>query len=249
MATCTTEYFKGQGVVYIKPYNTNEGWVELGDCERLAVETSQQFTDIYESCSGSRNIVAHVINQTDWNFTADAKSFSKDNLARALYGTSSVIAADTAVEQELVFTGAGQVQFLENLDVENVVITQGATTLTADTDYSVDGATGMVTLLSTANLTGPAPYTLDVQYDHGAFEKIDAATRTMVDFSFRLVGINQVTGKRVIVDVPRVALNLAAAMEFLNATDTATFSMGGMVLPDSTAGAGDSQYVQIRKLP
>ena len=72
MAICTTEYFAGQGKVFVAPRQKggaiNGGWTELGDTSRLEITTAQTFQDIYESCSGTRSIVAHYVTQTDWAF-------------------------------------------------------------------------------------------------------------------------------------------------------------------------------------
>lgn len=248
MATCNTEYFVGNGIVYIKPYGTaGASWTQLGDCQRMAVETSQDFIDIYESCSGNRNIAAHVVNQTDWNFVVETLSFSKDNLARALYGTASVVAGATVANEDVVFNAAGDVQFTKHPDISAVALQQGSTTLTAGTDYSVDAKTGTIKLLSVANLTGPAPYALNVDYTHAGYDKVAGGTGFLTEYSFKLAGLNKVTGKSVIVTVPRVALNMSDAMEFLG-SDQTVFSLGGMVLPDSTAAVGDSQYVTIQKV-
>jgi len=248
MASCNTEYFVGNGVVYVKPYgSTTEGWTQVGDTQRFAIEISQDFIDIYESCTGNRNIAAHVVNQTDWNFVVETLSFSKANLARALYGTPSAVVGGTVTGEDAVFGAVGDAYFTKHPGISAVVVKQASTTLTLNTDYTVDAGTGVITLISAANLTGSAPYTLDVDYTYAGYDKVAGGTQIMKDYSFKLAGINKVTGKNVVVTIPRVALNMSEATEFLG-TDTAVFSMGGMVLPDGSAAVGDSQYVTIQKV-
>ena len=59
MATCTTEYFAGQGKVYVasraKGGAINGGWVELGDTEKLEVTTKQNYQDIVSCRNGKRS--------------------------------------------------------------------------------------------------------------------------------------------------------------------------------------------------
>ena len=49
MATCNTERFIGQGIVYVAPRasngSINGGWTQLGDTEKLEVTTNQNFVE------------------------------------------------------------------------------------------------------------------------------------------------------------------------------------------------------------
>ena len=211
MATCTTEYFAGQGKVFVAPRATagaiNGGWTELGDTDNLQVTTSQNFEDIYESCSGTRSIVAHYVTQTDWAFQVDAMSFSKDNLARAFYGTASGVTGASVVDEPVTAYALNQIVPLAHPGVSAVVVKDGATTLTVTTDYTVDAANGTITLVSATNLTGPAPYSLEVSYTYAAYDKVETNTTTGGEYSFRFEGINMTTRKAVIVEVHRVALD------------------------------------------
>lgn len=249
MATCNTEYFAGQGKVYIAPRQKggaiNGAWVELGDTSRLEVSTSQQYQDIYESCSGNRSIVAHYVTQTDWAFAVDAMSFSKENLARAFYGTSGAVVGASVTNEAVTAYALNSVIPLKNPGVSSVVVTKGATTLTVGVDYTVDAANGTITIISSAN-TGTLPAALEVDYTFAGYDKVETNTVTGGEFAFRFEGINMTTGKTVIAEIHRVALDLAQTLSILS-TSPATFTMGGMVLADSTAGAGESQYVTIKK--
>lgn len=249
MATCNTEYFAGQGKVYIAPRQKggaiNGAWVELGDTSRLEVSTSQQYQDIYESCSGNRSIVAHYVTQTDWSFAVDAMSFSKENLARAFYGTSGAVVGASVTNEAVTAYALNSVIPLKNPGVSSVVVSKGATTLTVGVDYTVDAANGTITLISTANL-GTLPAALEVDYTFAGYDKIETNTVTSGEYAFRFEGTNMTTGKVVIAEIHRVALDLAQTLSLLS-TSPATFTMGGMVLADASAGAGESQYVTIKK--
>lgn len=249
MATCNTEYFIGNGKVFVAPRATagaiNGVWSELGDTERLAVEISQSFTDIYESCSGNNNIAAHVVTQTDWNFTVDALSFSKANLARALYGTASAVTGASVTGEAVgTVTAAGDVLFLKHPGVTSVVLTDNAYTLVLNTDYTLDAASGQITILTVANMS--APFEIVAAYTHATYDKVAGSTGTMSEYAFKFVGLNKVTGKQVVVDMHRVALNLTDVLEFIG-NDKQVFSLGGMMLPDANGFVGDSQYVTIKK--
>lgn len=250
MSTCNTEQFIGQGKVYVAPRASNGaingGWTFLGDTPRLEVNVTQDFVDDYESCSGNRSLSLHVPIQTDWEMSLDTKSFSKENLARAFYGTATAVISGTKTAEAVIGYGLNQIMPLANPGVSAVVVKQGATTLTVTTDYVVDAANGTITLVSATNLVGPAPYTLAVDYTYAAYEKMDAATQTIAEYAFRFEGINLATKKAVIAKLHRVSLNMAETLSLIG-TEVGLFTMSGGMLADPSAGVGDSQYLTVVK--
>lgn len=250
MALCTTEYFAGQGKVYVAPRasagSINGGWVELGDTDNLQITTAQTYEDIYESCSGTRSIVAHYVTQTDWAFQVDALSFSKENLARALYGTASAVTGSSVLAEAPKVYALNQIVPLAHPGVSAVTVKVGSTTLTKDTDYTLDAANGTITIISASNMGGAAPWTLDVGYTYAAYDKVETNTTVGGEYAFRFEGINMTTKKPVIVEIHRVALDLADALSLISTTPN-RFVMSGMVLADPDAGSGESAYVTIKK--
>ena len=249
MSTCNTEYFVGQGKIYVAPRASNGaingGWTELGDTNKVEVTTKQTFLDEYESCSGNRSIVMHIPIQSDWTFTVDAKSFSKENLARAFYGTASAVVSGSVTAEPVTGYGLNQIIPLKNPAVSAVTVHQGATLLTVGTDYTVDAVNGTITIVSAANV-GTAPYALTVGYSFAAYEKVEANTQTITEYAFRFEGINLATKKAVIANVHRVSLDMAATLSLID-TKSGQFTMAGMMLPDASSGAGESQYLTIVK--
>lgn len=258
MATCNTERFIGQGIVYVAPRTSNGAisgaWKSLGDTEALAVSITQDFVDDYESCSGNRSIAAHIPIKTDWNFSVDAKSFSKENLARAFYGSSSTVSGASVTDEAVVAYEADAPVPLAYPGVSALTIesaTSAGVTLTVTTDYSVDASNGTVTFtsagyakLTEVSGTGKKAY---VTYTYSAHEEVQAATGTISEYAFRFEGINLATKKAVIVNLHRVALNMTEALSLIG-IEVNKFKMSGMMLPDGTQPSGDSQYMTIIKL-
>lgn len=249
MATCTTEYFAGYGKVFVAPRAKggaiNGGWTELGDTENLQVNTSQTWQEVRESCSGTRSVAARYITESNWEFTVDAKSFSKENLARAFYGTSSAVTGGTVNDEAVKAYALNQIIPLKNPGVSAVTVSKGVTPLVPDQDYKVDAANGTITIISATNV-GTFPVDLTVDYTFASYDKVETGTETFGEYAFRFEGTNATTGKTVIAEVHRVALDMAAALSLIS-IEPATFTMAGMVMPDSTAGVGESQYVTIKK--
>lgn len=254
MATCNTEIFAGQGKVFIAPRTKggaiNGAWTELGNSERLEISTNQTWQDVYESCSGNRDRIAHYVTQSEWTFAVDAMSFSKENLARAFYGTSSAVVGASVTAEAVTSYALNAVVPLKNPGVSAVVVKKGATTLTKSTDgtngdYTLDADNGTITLISVAN-AGSLPAALTVDYTFAGYDRVDTNVTTAGEFAFRFEGINMTNGKAVIVEIHRVALNLAGALSLISETP-AVFTMEGSLLPDAAAGVGQSQYVTIKK--
>lgn len=249
MATCNTERFIGQGAVYVAPRasngSINGGWTELGDTERLEVTTNQNFVEDYESCSGNRAVALHIPIQTDWKLAVDAKSFSKENLSRAFYGTATAIAGASVTGEAHTAYALNQIIPLKHADVSTVVVKEGATTLVANTDYTIDADNGTITIIS-ATTIGTFPSNLTVDYTYAAQEKVEASTQTIAEYAFRFQGINLATKKQVIVDLHRVSLDLSQTLSLIGTTVN-KFTMTGMLLPDPDAGVGESGYMTITK--
>lgn len=250
MSTCNTEQFVGQGKVYVAPRASNGaingGWTFLGDTPRLEVNVSQDFLDDYESCSGNRSLALHVPIQTNWEMSLDTKSFSKENLARAFYGTASAVTTGSEVNEAVTAFGLDQIVPLAHPGVSAVVVNKGATLLTVGTDYVVDPANGTITVISAANMGGAAPWNLEVDYSYAAYEKMEAGTSTIAEYAFRFEGINLATKKTVIAKLHRVSLNMAETLSLIG-TDVGLFTITGGMLADATAGVGESQYMTVVK--
>lgn len=253
MADCaSTNYFRGQGRVLMAPRDSTGptgAWVHIGDTERLEVNVSQEFLEIQESCSGNRNTVLYTPTSSTWEVAMDAMNFSKENLARAYYGTGSDVVAGAVTNESVKAYALNTVVPLANISIKSspaVVVTQGATTLTLNTDYTVDYTNGSITLISAANLTGSAPYTLEVDYSYNAQDNFEAVTGTQQDYAIRFEGINTVTGKAVVVHLWRVAMSLAETLSLIQ-TEVNRFTMSGRLLPaPEISTVGESQYMQIK---
>lgn len=266
MATCTTERFIGQGKVYVAPRANNGaingGWQELGDTELLEVRVSEDFVDDYESCSGNRSIALHVPIKTDWEFSVEAKSFSKENLARAFRGTTASVgsAGNSVVAKDVLSYGPGQIIPLGHLNIKRDILSGnttlvvkangGGTTIDASA-YTLDEANGTITFKEAHGVVGGVgtagtPVTFEVSYDYENEDTVHAGTTTIAEYAFRFEGINLATKKAVVVNMHRVSLNLTEVISWIG-TEVNRFPMKGMLLPDTTAASGESQYMTIQK--
>lgn len=255
MATDIT-YYVGQGSVFMAPRTSggaiNGGFVPLGDCDHLSIEVNQKFDDIEESQSGNRLVAAHVPTGATYSFKMNLLQWSRQNLAKFLYGADGGAVTGGTVTGEAISAYPGTMIPLANPGVSSVVVHKAGTSLVAGTDYTVDGPNGTLTFLTgSTQVTGPGATALTVDYTYAGYAgKIQAVTQTMPEICIRLNGMNTANGASpVIVTLNRCAINLAKSLSLLDSKH-GVLEVDGMLLPDSTvaAGSGISQFYSVLKV-
>lgn len=250
--TCeNTTYFKGQGSLYIasrtKAGAINGDFLPLGDVEAFQFTSTQNFVDEYESCSGQRALVAHEVDTSDYNVSINAKSFSPENLARALYGDVTAVTGSTVSAEAATWRQVGGRILLAHPNVSAVTVEQtGSPSTVPSGDYEVDAEYGSIKLLSSANLVGAAPWSVTVDYTYGAYSNVEGLVNLATEYAIRFNGINTASGENVVVDVHRVYLNLAETLDLIQQGAFGRLLMSGKALADTSKGTGLSQYIRIR---
>jgi hypothetical protein len=255
MGTCTTEYLKGQGSIWIASRVAggaiNGAWVAVGDTDSLEVSVDRSYVEHYESCSGSRNQTVRAIDQTTWGLSMNTFNFDKDALARALVGTATAVSGASVTDEAFTVFGSGTTIFTAHPDISTVVITNNTpgAPLTVDTHYTVDALQGSITF-TTAGLalltTSGSNKTGLIDYAYAAYDKIEANMVGEQEYAVRFSGINTVNNEAVIAEIHRVSLSPASVLSLIG-SDVAAYEMTGAVLPDSTKGSGVSQYMRVNK--
>lgn len=255
MATDVT-YYVGQGTVFMAPRVSggavSGGFLALGDCDHLSIEVNQKFDDIEESQSGNRLVAAHVPVGATYSFKMNLLQWSRQNLAKFLYGTDGGAVALGTVTGEAVKAYASSMTPLANPGVSAVVVHNGAASLVEGTDYTVDAANGTLTWLpgSTVVTSVASPVSLTVDYSYAAYSgKVEAVTATMPEIAIRFNGLNTANGgSPVIVTLHRAAINLAKTLDLLN-NKHGSLEVDGMLLPDTTiTTTGLSQFYNLIKV-
>lgn len=233
-----------QGKVYIASRNTaglTSGYEYIGDADGFTITTSQQFLDIYESNTGDRNIVAHLPTQTDIAAEVSILNIDAKNLARAYYGATDSVAAGSVVGEDVIAYN-GQSFALAYPKVSTVVVKKGATTLVANTDYTVDAASGVITILpGSTQVSGSTGVALTVDYAHAKATVIQGFTEGLKDYSLYFAGKSRFDNLSQRATIHRVALDLAATLSLIG-TGVNKLVVKGKLLPAYEQPTGDSQY-------
>lgn len=248
-ACTTSEYFSGQGAVLVATRDVNgdpEGFRPVGNVSALTISIEVTEFEHKESCSGVRGIDLTITQETNPTLTMTLESLSKENLALALFGTASAIAASAATD-EVVTAKLDLWVPLEFLDIDTVVVQDvtDTTTYTLDTDYVLNTDAGTIMALSTGTISEDD--VLHIDYNYGAQEEIQALTTSSpASVALRFEGLNTANSDSpVVVNIHSVKAQPLAELALIN-DEIASMEVTAKILLDATKPDGE-QYFEVKK--
>jgi hypothetical protein len=148
--TTNTDIFRGKGSIYIGL--PGEAMLRLGNCPQLTrnVELQESNLPDYENAGGG-NVMAddRVTNVT---LEVQCNNFSPDNLAIATRGQVTAYAGGTVTDEAHADIVIGGLIVLDHIpDIATIVVKEGATVLTLDSDYEIAGRSGIIPKSGGAN--------------------------------------------------------------------------------------------------
>lgn len=245
----TTRGYKGRGRFTLRPIAGGRPF-ELGNVVSLneSIETDRSGRQNYQDAAGGELDVDEII--TSFTFEATANDISPANIALALRGTSTAVAA-AEVTDEPVQAWAGHriaFRYLPDPGEAVVVKTVGDTpaTLVADTDY--ERTPHGIRILSTTTLefTGDTPVELTVDYERNPQYLIQALVDAGSEYEIIWHGLNAVDGGNPITSrYFRVKFSPTSGFGRHGGDDFSELTLSGTVLADeSREGAGMSKYLE-----
>lgn len=222
-------YTLGRGELMFSPFATgtqNEtGFDFLGNVPEFNLSREVENIEHYGSTEGIREKDASVLTQSmvSGSFTAD--EIRSQNLAYFLggdfstqtvaSGTDVVTTIASAVRGRRYQLGATLAAPMGLRDVSNVVVTEGATPVAATGNYTVDLASGMLTILENAVAIDTGD-TLTVTFNHAAFTRqLVVTTDLEVEGAMRFISKAPV-GMRVDWYLPWVKLTPNGDMQIIS---------------------------------
>lgn len=238
--------FSGQGKVLIGT-RQNDGtpgilrWI--GNASVFRVAQNEDTVERKESYTGNRLPNRRMTRGRGGEITITFDEFSKENMAIALLGSNTAVAASAAVTNSAFPTGAivGDTLVMPRKNVSAVTIkdsTGAPKTLTAGVNYELDAFAGTIRLLDLT--TGGAfvqPFKAD--FTPGAVNVVGAFKLLSTEVYVRMDGINTDDGSRVICDVFRTRLSPSRQMDLIN-DDFNDFEVSGSVLADLLRQSSDA---------
>jgi len=232
----------GKGKVYL-----NDRFV--GNVSELTYGTSEDKKELKDFTSpggGNYNAVTRI---DAVNIKMVMHDYSAENLAMALFGSTSSVAAGAVVDESIA--SAAQldtiIQTTDMIDtsIAPVVTSDPAgTTYTVDTDYTVSAA-GIV-VLSTGTI--PVSTALLISYTKKAVDVIQALTSSGQEYKLMLDGLNEAQSSApTIIVVHRAKFGPSDEISAIG-DDFGAITLGGDALKDTSITAGGlSQYIEIKQ--
>ena len=242
----STEYYSGQGRLYIAKYNNGVlgpyRW--LGNVPKLELTTEVETLEHQESYTGSRLTDKKIIRGKTVGYSYDLEEITTENLALAYQGLIEQVEAGTATSATSpIDIKLGDLWTFKNQGLTNVVIvdsTSGtAQPLVVDVDYKLNDKFGSVEIIGDlSSLTLP----LIATYDHSPATKIKFLKAASGEYALRFEGLNTAEENApVLVELHKASQEPAKQFGLIN-DEFATLSIEGEAL------AVDGDIVTITKI-
>lgn len=231
--------YMGVGPIYMRDRNGSRGARQIGNVSSLAFSVNEETKELMDYTSaggGTRNEKRRI---TGVEVSITMHDLSPENLAMAMYGETSEVAAGSVVD-EAVTAKHDELVLLDNVGATSVVVKNqaGDTTYTVDTDYTVTSS-GII-VLSTGTIADDA--SLKVSYDYPAQDVVQGLTSDAGEYELIFEGINEArSGKQATVVAHRVRFGAAANLDLIG-DDYAGLELTGKLLSDDSQVGDVSRF-------
>lgn len=254
----TDRYWRGQGACYISDRDPvtgqpTGGFRFLGNVPMLKVGLTTQEVKHQESYTGQQLTDLKIETSKEATINIQLESFDKDNLALALFGTSTLIAGAT-VSGETLIGYVGKTTPLANINLTtftSLTNAGGTTTYVLGTDYTVNLATGSISIPRTGSTITDGS-SLRANYVCGNSEKVSAFTKVNKEYWLRFEGLNTAESNNpVVLDMYRTRFMPTKELSLImNDQNLSSLELDGEILydakqPDTTA---DGRFFRERQL-
>ena len=232
-------YYKGQGKLFVSKRDANGqpvgGFRWLGNVPLVKISTSTEQTSHTESYTGDQLEDLVIYDKKRCSLMFVMEEFSKENLALALFGTGTDIAAATItaeahkahLERSFILNQANVTTLTSITDVG------GATVYTEGTDYTIDLASGLVDIPAGSSI--PDNTDVEANYAAGTSTKVSTYTAKNEPYWLFFQGLNTADGKKpVLIDLYKVNLKPQKEWDLIqNDNNLSKLDMEGNVLYDA----------------
>lgn len=251
MAPDTNDISLLRGIVRIDRHSggLKTGYVDAGECGKFdmpAMEINE--IKLFTARDGSGGLAKKTATRKVPKFEIEGYELNTFNLALQLFGLTGVLTQAASTATDLVLTPSvalGRSYFTAHRAISAVVVEQGATTLVANTDYTVDLANGRIYFLPSGDATEGEAATVSYSYGVVSLETVSLGNVNAIDLSINYVG-DSATGAKYNADIWHAQIVPSQGLSLIgdpNANEYGKWSISGEVLTDS-AGlfGGSAQY-------
>ncbi len=243
--------FVGSGKIKVAPFDSGDSfgaraYVDVGNTSAFQFSFSENKQELRDYRDPSGGVDASVSRIESVTGSMDLRHFTADNLAMALWGTTSVLAA-TAITDEAHVCFLGKFVPTDRLIDTTVapVVKKGAATVDTG-DYTVTA--GGITFADTVTTSGLVDEDdITISYTPLAGNDIQSLINSAPNVSVFFEGINAVTGKYASVRMYKCKLGVAANIGLIG-DDFGTLQVSFTVEKDETVtGTGTSKYFALQQ--
>lgn len=232
----------GSGKVYLREIGGAAGLIEVGNCSALSfgvTEETKELKDYTQPGGGTYNEVRRV-SAVEASMTLH--DLSADNLARALYGSTSATVTGAVTDESHAGVDPGDFVPTDFLPSAITAVKLGVATLVENTDYEVRPG-GIYAIAGGAIV---AASTILITYTKADADVVQALTSSGQEYELVFDGLNEArSGKRTRVRAWRVKIGAAQSIGLIG-DEYAALEIAGKLLKDTTkTGAGISQYFKV----
>jgi len=226
-----------------------QGFLAVGNVSALTVGVETTTFEHKESATGARGIDLKIVQETNVSMAFTMESLHRENLALALFGTSSSVTG-VSVTDEQVEMFSDKWSTLGHVKVSSVVVGDDAvptTTYVLDTDYKLDADAGAIFLIAGGAITDLQVVFVD--YAFATQDEVEAVTSSVPPVRWaRFHGLNMSdASKPFVVDAYKLSMEPLAELALIN-EEIAQAEIEAKLLSDSFRVTG-SKFFSVKRIP
>lgn len=236
--------YLGSGKIYLRVSGAAAPLAEIGNVSKLEFAVSEEVKELKDHTQPGGGTMNEVRRISAVEVSMTLHDLSPENLARALYGDASVLAAGAVADESHTAYLGGLVRLAKPASAVAAVTNQaGTTTYTAGDDYELRAGG----LFIPAGSSIPDASAILVDYTALAADLVQALVDAGQEYELAFAGLNEArSGKACDVDAFRVKIGALSSLSLIG-DDFAGLEVKGKLLKDTgKTGVGVSQYFTVR---
>ena len=235
--------YYGVGRVFVRIRGAAAPRLHIGNVSALDLAVSEDVKKQEDYTTQGGGNVAEVRRITGVELAMTLLDLDKTNLARAFYGTATTVSSGSVVDESHTAYVGGFIPTNKVMDLgSTITVKEGATTLTAGTDYEV--SSGGITVLSGGALSNGD--TALISYTSLEHDVVEALTSESNEYEIYFEGLNEAKEGRVVnLAVHRAKLGAGDMLNLIK-NDFSSINIKGSLLRDnSKTGTTTSKFFKV----
>lgn len=240
----------GRGKIYFDRMDSAgnlTGEFFLGNCPTFEITPTPEEIKKHSSASAAAALICSDVIRTSLGVTINGDEFSKENVARALFGDNSTLSQTASTVSDESITGVLQDRFYATLyrDISTVVVTDDpmTTTYVAGTDYDVDAVTGRIYIIAGGGIADDDDILVSYAYGTIALNTVRGMNQSSIRGLLRFIG-DPARGPKYEVICWRVSVRADGAIGFIS-DEYGSWSLTGEMESDATNHPNEPHYLMI----